>query len=90
MLALVLNAIAPIDTAPLQAAERPLPVPGPGEVRVRVVPFSERCPLIGKLLPDRRGSVLSYTRCGRVLARCRSYTQPRSLQAWATRAIAIV
>ncbi len=36
MFAMVLSAIAPIDTAPLQATERPAPEPEHGEVRVRV------------------------------------------------------
>jgi propanol-preferring alcohol dehydrogenase len=36
MKAMVLNAIAPIETAPLHLRELPAPEPGPGEVRVHV------------------------------------------------------
>ncbi len=36
MFAMVLNENAPIDAAPLQFTELPDPVPGPGEVRIRV------------------------------------------------------
>ncbi|MBI4083872.1 MAG: zinc-dependent alcohol dehydrogenase family protein [Candidatus Lambdaproteobacteria bacterium] len=36
MKAMVLHAVAPIASAPLRLEERPLPEPGPGEVRLRV------------------------------------------------------
>lgn len=36
MRALVLNDIAPIDSSPLQLVERPVPQPGPGEMRLKV------------------------------------------------------
>lgn len=34
---MVLRKIAPVETAPLEAAELPLPVPGPDELRIRVL-----------------------------------------------------
>ena len=36
MKAMLLRRIAPIDSAPLELADLPIPEPGPGEVRIRV------------------------------------------------------